>query len=502
MSIISFSFIIFLLISVLVFYTFPKKYRWTVLLISSVIFFISTCSYKLLLYLIFDVLVAYFGTKKISECKEEKKKKIYYIITIFLIIGILITLKWINIVPMTVNLFGELFNINTNLGMLNIVAPLGLSYYTLSLIGYITDVYRTAYEREKNIFKLALFTSYYPILVSGPFVRYQQMEKELFEEKQFSYQNIMFGMERIIYGLMKKMVIADLLASYVQAVFANYHVYSGPFIIIGVVMYAIQIYADFSGCMDIVIGASKMYGITLEENFKSPFMSKNLSEFWRRWHISLGQWGKDYIMYPLLKSNLFQKLGKKLKEKFGKKNGKLITTLTAILILWLFIGIWHGSSYRYIFCAGVLPWIYLTCGELFEDKIQKFNDKFNVRTECYSFQLFRRLRTLGFMCFIWLFACSPSLRESIDVIKHIFVMPLAGTSQYLPQLPQLVLLFSMSLVLVVDYLKYKEINVLELFNEQNVVFKYLMIFIMIYIILMYGAYGPGFNAVEFIYGGF
>ena len=502
MSIISFSFLLFLIDSIIIYYLFPKKHRWTVLLFSSVLFFICACDYKLFLYLIFDILVAYFGTKLFSEEQNEKTKKGIYFSSIFLIIGVLITLKWINIVAMTFNIFGNLFHIHTNFGMLNLIAPLGVSYYTLSLIGYVTDVYRGAYEREKNIFKLALFTCYYPILISGPFVRYSAMKKELFEEKQFSYINIFQGFERIIYGFMKKILIADVLSGIVSTIFSNYYIYSGYYIVLGLVCYAIQIYADFSGCMDIVIGASKMYGITLEENFKSPFLSKNLSEFWRRWHISLGQWGKDYIMYPLLKSNAFQKLNTKLKDIYGKKPAKLITTLLSIFILWLFIGIWHGASYRYIFCAGILPWIYLTCGQLFETKIKLFNEKFHIRTECFSFQLFRRLRTLGFMCFIWLFACADRLKDSVHIIRQLFHFPSLSLMYTLPKFSVLGVGIALGLVLVVDILKYQEIDVLEMFNEQNTIFKYLILFLMIYLTLRYGAYGPSFNAVDFIYGGF
>ena len=502
MSILSFNFIIFLIISTLIYYVTPKKYRWIILLLSSVIFFISTCPAYLLLYLVFDILVAYISTKAISKTDNQKKKKIILTFSIFLIISILVILKWFNILPMTLNLFGKLFKLSTTFGLLNIVAPLGVSYYTLSIIGYVVDIYRGSYERESNIFKLALFAGYYPILISGPFVRFDKMKKELFEEKTFSYNNLFQGFERIIYGLMKKILIADVLAGYVHTIFSNYYTYSGYYIIIGLVCYAIQIYADFSGCMDIIYGASRMYGITLEENFKSPFFSANLSEFWRRWHISLGQWGKDYIMYPLLKSDLFQKMAKVLKDKFGKKPSKLITTLTAILILWLFIGIWHGASFRYIFCAGILPWIYLTCGQLFEDKIKIINEKLHIRTECFSFQLFRRLRTLGFMCFVWLFACSDSLRDSIHVIRQLFNFPDLYYFQTLPQLPTIGLGIALFLVLVVDYLKYKEINVLDKFSEQNTIFKYIVLLLILYITFRYGAYGPGFNSVDFIYGGF
>jgi len=288
----------------------------------------------------------------------------------------------------------------------------------------------------------------------------------------------------------------------VKTIFGNYQSYSGYFIIIGVVLYAIQIYADFSGCMDIIIGASKMYGVILPENFNSPFFAKNLSEFWRRWHISLGQWAKDYIMYPLLKSPFFQKIGVFFKNKLGKKLGKKIPVILAILILWLLIGLWHGASYRYIFAAGILPWLYLTFSLLFEDLPQKINDKWHLKTENFSFHLFQSLRTLGFMCLIWLFVCVPKLSESLLVIKAIFVIPAAGLGQTLPAFPVKALAISMGLFIIVDYLNYKGINALEQFIKQGLWFRWFLLLAVLAMILIYGVYGPGYNASDFIYGGF
>ena len=503
MSIVSFYYIAFLLLTIIIYYLFPKKHRWPVLLLSSIVFFLVSVietDYKLIFYPLMGILVSYVGSNIIYRAKKGKKLVLF--LTIFILLGTLILLKWFNIIPMTLNVFGKLFDINTHYGTFNILAPLGISYYTLSLIGYVVDVYVGAYEAEKNPFKLCLYGLYYPILVSGPFVRYSKMKEELFSVKEFEYSNIFIGFERIIFGFMKKLVIADTLAPFVKAVFADYQLYSGYYIIIALVLYAIQIYCDFSGCMDIVIGTSKMYGINLDENFNSPFLSRNLSEFWRRWHISLGLWGRDYIMYPLLKSNAFQKLGKKIKKIFGKKTGKLITTLIPIFILWLLIGLWHGASFRYIFCAGILPWIYLASSQIFEGLILKINQVFHIRTECFSFQVFRILRTLMLMCFIWLFACSPSLSESIDVMKSILVIKDTNLFESLPQLPMLVLFISLGLVFAVDYYNYKEINLFEEFQKQNIVFKYAAVLFVMFLVLMYGAYGPGFNASDFIYGGF
>lgn len=503
MRITSFNFLIFLFFSLLIFYIFPKKYRWFALLGISVLFFLLSSSWKLLLYMLFGIVVTYIGSNWIEKrSKTEKNKKIVLFLTLFLIVGELAILKYINIIPTTANIFGRLFNLNFTFGTLNLLAPLGISYYTLSLIGYVVDVYRTTSKAQTNILKHALFVCYYPLLISGPVVRYNHMEKEFFEKREFDWNNLIVGFERIIFGLLKKMVIADQLFRVVNEIFVNYNYYTGGYLIVAVILYAIQIYADFSGCMDIVIGASKMYGVNLPENFDSPFFSKNLSEFWRRWHISLGKWGKDYIMYPLLKSNVFQKLGKKCKATFGKKIGKLIPTIISILILWLFIGIWHGASYKYIFAAGILPWIYLTLGQILETPIKKLTEKLHIKTECFSFRLFQSLRTFGFMCIIWLFACSPSLRESIYIIKNIFIHASVFLRVDLPQIPIMPILFSCGMVLIVDYLNYKKIDVAKKFGEQNLLFRWIILFTFIIIILIYGAYGPGYNPTDFIYGGF
>ena len=504
MSIVSFNYIIFLFITAVIYYFFPKKHRWTILLLSSIFFFIKAVSdWKLFLYPLSAIMVSYFGSILIYKNNDNNKhKKFYLYITLSLVLGTLVLLKWFNIIPMTLNLFGKILGINVNFLELYILAPLGISYYTLSLIGYIADVYIGTYKPERNIFKFTLFVMYYPILISGPFVRFSKMKMELFGEKEFQFSNIFLGFERIIYGFMKKLVIADTLSPFVKMVFSDYKTFSGYYIIIALFLYAIQIYCDFSGCMDIVIGASKIYGINLDENFNSPLLSRNLSEFWRRWHISLGLWGKDYIMYPLLKSNFFQKMGKNLKDIFGKKTGKLITTLIPIFILWLLIGIWHGASYKYIFCAGILPWLYLACGQIFDEPIKKFNKMFHINTDCFSFQLFCIIRTIIFMCFIWLFACSPNLYESVEIIKNIFIIHDTYLFSALPQLPKLVLFVTLSLVFLVDYYNYKGIDLFLKFQQQNVIFKYIFVFGIIYIILMHGAYGPGYNAVDFIYGGF
>ncbi len=503
MGITTLNFFIFLLASIILYYLFPKKHRWMVLLAASLVFFLLSGAHYLILYMLFGIIVTYIGTRLIDEkLKSEKTKKITLFITIASIVIELVALRWINIIPTTVNSLSNLFNINFSLSTINLLAPLGISYYTLSLIGYTLDVYWTTSKAQKNIFKHALFTCYYPVMISGPIVRYEHMKKELFEPRKFSFNNVLFGVERIIYGLLKKMVIADQLAIVVNTIFGDYHQYSGLYIIFGAILYAVQLYMDFSGCIDIVIGASKTYGVVLPENFESPFFSRNLSEFWRRWHISLGLWGKDYIMYPLLKSEKFQKLGALCKEKFGKKIGKKIPTILSILILWLVIGIWHGASYKYIFAAGIIPWIYLTASELLTDTFKKVREKLHIKTDTMSYRIYESFRTFALMCVIWIFALAPSFLMGFDVLASIFGETNLDLRLQLPQIPYNAITLSTLLVFFVDYLKYKNVNVLEKFNQRNLVLKYIVIYTILYVILVYGAYGPGYNPVDFIYGGF
>lgn len=503
MSIVTFSFLFFLFFSVILYYIFPIKFRWVILLISSIYFFLSFSRGKLLFYLLYGIIISYIGTLIIEkENKSNNNKKLALILTLAGVITPLFMFKYFDIIPITINKFGEIFNIDLYFEKLNLIAPLGISYYTLSLISYIVDVYWGTCLPQKNIFKHALFACYYPSMISGPIIRYTQMKDEFFEPRKLDFNNIYLGFYRIIYGLMKKIVIADALAEIVKLVFENYTIYSGIYMVLGVICYAVQIYMDFSGCMDIVIGASKMYGVVLPENFDSPFFSKNLSEFWRRWHMSLGTWGKDYLMYPMLKTDTFQKLGSFCKKKFGKKLGKKIPTILSIFILWLLIGLWHGASFKYIIAAGIIPWMYLAIGKIFEDIPEKLNKFFHIDTAKFSFRLFQSVRTLLFMCLIWLVVNSKEAISSFTVFKYLFTFADIELFLTLPKFKQPVFTLMIILVFFVDYLNYKGVNAFLKFREQNIIFRWLVLFGLIIIILLYGRYGPMYNAVDFIYGGF
>ena len=504
MIITSLNFLLFLAVSVLVFYLLPRRARWFALLAYSILFFCLAGNPGYVLYLILGVLSAYLGTcllaKKQSARPRTRRTILFF--TILPIFALLFIFKYLNIFPLTLNLFSRFFGAGVEFGTFEVLAVLGISYYSLSLIGYILDVYWGAYAPEKNPLKVLLFACFYPTLISGPITRFPHMKKQLFSPHRLDYANIYMGFERILFGFMKKLVIADQLGPIVKAIFDAPQTFTGFYIVLGVVLYALQIYMDFSGCMDIVNGAALTYGIKLPENFASPFFSKNLSEFWRRWHITLGTWAKDYIMYPLLKSAPLQKISQKSRARFGKRLGKLLPTILTILILWLLIGLWHGASFQYIFAAGIIPWLYLTSSQLFERPLQSLTKKLKINTQCFSFRLFQSVRTFLLMCLLWFFVCIPELSVAPTAIKKLTVL---GEPEFISQLPPIsviITILMLGVVFAVDFLKYRGVDVLAAFQRQNLLFRWICLLGLAAIIIIFGAYGPGYNATDFIYGGF
>ena len=229
-----------------------------------------------------------------------------------------------------------------------ILVPLGISYYTLSLIGYMADVFWKKEPAEGNYFKLLLFTAYFPKILEGPISKHRTVAPRLLEPHSFDYQRVCFGLQRVVWGFFKKWVIADRLAILVNAIFVDVEPFSGSQILFAAVCGAFQLYCDFSGCMDIGLGVSECFGIELEENFRRPFFSQSAAEFWRRWHISLGVWFKDYVFMPLSVSPRLMKITRSLGKKFGRRAGKTFMTIIPLAVVWILTGLWHGTGANYL----------------------------------------------------------------------------------------------------------------------------------------------------------
>ncbi len=509
MTITSFSFWIFLLLFVCIYYLWPSKNRWLVLLCASISFFVLASGWQMILYMLFGVVVAYIGAYAIHCSSNTKTKKFIMFIVVLLIIGELASLKYVQFAAGTIGKIAELFGKRITFDAVSVIAPIGISYYSLSLIGYVLDVYWEKYAAEKNFFKIFLFGIYFPQLTSGPITRYDEMKTEFFGERKFNHITLLYGIQRIIWGLFKKLVIANRAAIFVQTVYGNYELYNGYYIVIAVLLFALQLYADFSGCMDIIMGASQCFGVELPENFDTPFASQSVTEFWRRWHITMGNWFKDYLLYPILKSNFIQKIKKFLKKHVSKKASKEIPTYMGLFVIWVAIGIWHGGSWKFIFASGVIPGFYLVMGQVFMPIFEKINKVIGINTEARSWKMFRSVRTFLCLCTSWILISAGSLKGGFNVVKAMFAnnnpWVLSDDSLYMLGLSWKdfnILYIGILIMCVVGILHKNSVNIREKLVKQNLFAQWLIMLIALFSIIILGIYGPGYDAASFIYENF
>jgi D-alanyl-lipoteichoic acid acyltransferase DltB (MBOAT superfamily) len=507
MAITSFYFLCFYAVLLLVYYTIPKNIQWTILLSASLLYYIIAGSLISFVILDYGIVVTYIGARLIERSNSEKKKKYVAIITVSLTLLILVILKYVNFFIYTFRGFTNIIGISTGLNSIQWLVPLGISFYTLIIIGYVIDVYRGVTRAQVNIAKYALYACYFPQMISGPFTRYPDMESQLYTPHRFDYKIMTSGMQRMLLGFFKKLVISERMAVIVNTVYSDYTSYSGFIIAFATICFAIQLYTDFSGCMDVVLGLSESLGISLPENFKTPFFSRSISEYWRRWHITLGTWFKDYVFYPLLKSEWLQQIGKFSKNKFGKKAGKKIPTYIGMFILWFTVGLWHGGSWNFIIGSGLLHWFYIVAGEQCEPLFKKLIHLLRVNTECFSWKLFQGLRTFSLVCIGFVFFRASSMSSALHMIKYSVFNPISKGITFKLGLDNYdinVAIISVAILLIVSILQqlWGENRLRDKIAEQNLVFRWVIWYAILLIVIIVGYYGPGYKAAEFIYQGF
>ena len=382
MELISLQYAAFILILLILYYIIPEKKRWIVLLLGSTFYYVYVCKFYVG-FIIFTIISTYMiarhietllirqneivkANKKEWDQKERKafkekgrrKRVAFLILGLSLNFGILAFLKYI---PFA-----------SDLGLL---LPLGISFYTFQSMGYLIDVYREKTSAEKNIAKFALFVSFFPQIIQGPIAVYDDLAKQLYIGHKFNLSNIKRGLMLILWGALKKLVIADRALVLVSLITKSSSDFSGSYVLFAVILYALQLYADFSGGIDIIRGVAELFGITMAENFKRPYFSRSLTEYWHRWHITLGNWCRNYIFYPLSISKKFLNFGKWLKPKFGKHIAKVFPGCVASLITFLVIGIWHGSNLKYVY-FGLWNGLVIMIAELIAPINEKVSSKF------------------------------------------------------------------------------------------------------------------------------
>lgn len=528
MAINSLGFLMFVALVCLCYFIVPKKVKWVVLLVASYIYYFIA-SGTLTVFLLITTLSIYFiglSMNKIDEntklkCRElekekkkelkkkaQKKKKELIVIAIIINFGILAVLKYGNFFGKNINSILNIFNTNWKIPMCKFILPLGISYYTLQAISYVIDVYRGKYKADKNLGRVALFTSFFPQMLEGPIGRYDELAHQLYEPHKFDYKNFKFGIQLMLWGFFKKMVIADRAGLFVNQIFGEYSSYYGIVTIMAVILYTVQIYAEFSGCIDIVRGVAQTMGIHMAENFKRPFFSKSVQEFWRRWHITLGTWLKDYVFYSVSFSNACVKLTTNVKKIFKGHIGKLVPAAFAMFFVWFGNGIWHGASWKYIF-YGLYYYVIMMLGMLFEPIFQWIINKLKIRTEAWWYKGIQIIRTttfvlIGMLIFrshrlldAWRMFCSIFNMSNINMLFNSELWNISICYQDF-----IVIGIGILIMLIVGILQEKGWNLREKISKQNIIIRWSIYYVTFFAIIIFGIYGPGYVATNFIYGQF
>lgn len=523
MTFFSIQFILFLAVFFLIYYLVPKRVQWITLLIGSVIFYCLCSTPYTILYLLITITSIYVSAKTIQRQTKQieksggdqkrigalqKKRRLVFIAALAVNIGLLGVLKYTNFFLTNTQRLLVLFNLELSIPSVHWIASLGISFYTFQAIGYLTDVYWGMYPAEERFLKLALFLCYFPQLTTGPISRYPELRNQLCKEVRFDYRAFCFGAQRILWGYFKKLVISENLAPMVSTIYGNPHDYPGFYIWMAMGAFALQLYTDFSGSIDILLGISECFGIALPENFRNPFFSTSIQEFWQRWHITLGQWFRDYLMYPILKSSLWFSMGRWLKKHVSKKHSKQIPTFLGMLVLWTAIGLWHGDGWSYV----VQGWWFgaiIVLSELFQPLFSRVLHILRINTSCMSWKLFQSLRTFVIFSIGLVFFRAPSvswalsmLGLSVSVFNPHVLFSSDLVSFFGDGLHLFILFLCVAVLLTAETMQVCRHHIRESVGNQNLLFRWGLYYLLFFSIVLFGKYGSGYSPSDFIYGGF
>ena len=518
MSLISLGFFLFFFLVCIVYFLLPARAQWVWLLIAGLVFYYSLSYYTVpgMLFFLGIILINWAGARFMGE-ECSRNKAVYRSVLIF-DIAALVLFKYsgfiYEIILAVVGLFGGELT-NDVLGYIVYYTsencPERISYFALILIAYITDVYWGNAKAINNPGKALLYTSYFPLMTSGPIATYKDMEGQLWGEKhRFSYDRCVRGMERVLWGLFKKMVISERLAVIVSRVYDYYEAYEGFYVFVAAALFALQLYSDFSGLMDIVLGCSEVLGIKLPENFDTPFYSTDLSEFWRRWHITLGGFLRDYVLYPVQASKSFKKMRRWCKNKWGKDYTKKFDfpLYLSLLVSWFLIGLWHGGGWNYIFGVGLYMWAVIVIGMICKPVFAWMVKVLHINTECFSYTMLLRIRTMILFMFGLSFFRAKTLKDGFLMWKGAFTkfnpwifFDESFFNMGLDRREWGILIFGLILLFVVSFISQKK-DVRDFIKEQNFIVRLGIFALLFTMIIVYGYYGAEFNASDFIYGRF
>ncbi len=526
MSYTSFPYLIFIILAFCLYYLVAPAFRWIVLLAANLVFYAASGLDNLLI-LIASITISWFvavrmgdlhgrfqeaknsgafDRKQLKELKEQnrRKRRRWMFLGLFAVLAVLIVVKYTNFLLGSAYSVMNFFGIAHQEVFFRLVMPLGISFYTFQIISYLIDVYKGKVEPQRNYLKYVTYVSFFPSVVQGPIPRYQDLGTQLFAQHRFDFDNLRDGALRILWGFAKKLVLAERLNLFVTDIYGAYEQNGGFLLALATVCYSIQIYADFSSCMDIATGTAQLFGIKLAPNFLRPYFSRTMPEFWRRWHVTLGAWFKDYVFYPVSISKFSLNLNKKTRRLFGPEAGRILTSCIPVLAVWILTGIWHGPEWKYV-VWGLFHGILIMLSTIFAPHIENLMNKLPVKTDNFPFHVFQMARTFLLCCIGRVFFRSDTIGMAFAILKKIFTT--TGASQFanggvflhgLDAPNMVVTLIAMLALLTVSLLE-ERMDVLENFRKRNVVIRWTVIYALFLAVLIFGCYGPGYDASAFIY---
>ena len=529
MGLTSFIYLFLFLPGVFVFYHIvPLKFRpWALFLVSLVYYYL--CAKKAIVLLLLAVIGVTFFTailmdryqadyernkagldrdqRKVLKAKTTSKKKAVLAVAILLLLGSLFVCKYLKMATDTIGTLSTAAGHPIKISLIKLTLPMGISFYTLQAIGYMVDVYRNKYPASRSIRDIALFISFFPQLVEGPIGRFDLMQPSLARGHAFDYKRVTYACQRLLWGMVKVLVISNRANLFVNKVFGKDDPV-GITVPIAILLYTLQIYANFSGSIDIVLGTGELFGIELSENFKQPFKSKSITEFWQRWHITLGSWLRDYLFYPISMSKAFKSLSKATKAHFSKFFGSLIPAASALFVVWLANGFWHGASWQFV-CYGLYYFVLIFLGMLFEPLFQKFFDSTGINRRGSKFGIWQTVRTFILVNIGMLIFRVNELKDIGTLYHKMF------KANWLTQLQDGVLwktgmdgfdwfalLLAFAMLCYVSHLKENGHNVRDDVAALSMPIRWLIYLGLFFMVLVMGGYGEGYGVGGIIYAQF
>lgn len=490
----SLDFLIFFPIVTLIYFVIPHKIRYIWLLVCSYYFYMCwNAAYALLLFV--STFITWLSglaigniVKNGKDDANRQQSKGIVAISFILNLTILAFFKYAGFAVNSVNQLFQAVGIRFVVPKVDVLLPVGISFYIFQALSYTVDVYRGDVKVEKNLLKYMVFVSFFPQLVAGPIERSSRLLEQFYEKHSFDFERVCRGLMIMLWGFFQKLVVADRLAVLVNQVFLYNSYYSGIEIIVAVMFFAVQIYCDFAGYSNIAIGASQVMGFELMENFRQPYLANSVSDFWRRWHISLTSWFRDYLYIPL----------------GGNRKGKL-AKYRNIMIVFLTSGLWHGANWTYVVWGG-LNGLFQVIADLTKKPRQKLKAFFKIRQESGSWRILSTVITFILVDFTWIFFRADSMADALQIISRIFSQfnpwVLVDGTLYTLGLSQVdfwIGILSIAVLLTVDIVHERGIKIRSWVLQQNLWFRWSIYLGAIFFILIFGFYGPNYDASQFIY---